>query len=105
MISVAPEPGLEALAPGCCAISVGGRLLVLVWPDPGVQPAPAALPELVTRCRRLRDASGFNRLRLVIASSEPSSAQQRLAPLFAKAAGGDARAYPFCEAPLEGRKG
>ena len=92
-ISVAPAPGLEALAPGCCLISVGGRLLVLVWPDPGVQPVAAALPELVTQGRRLRDAAGFNRLRVVIASSEPSNEQRRLAPLFTEAAGGDPRLH------------
>lgn len=92
-ITVGTEPELAALAPGCRSISVGGRLLVLIWPDPGPQALIAALPEVVKRGRRLRDAAGFNRLRLVIASTESSSGQQRLAPLFADVARGDERLH------------
>ena len=57
------------------SIAVGGRLLVLVVVADDWLTTMNELGALLERGRQLRDCRGFNRFRLVVATSEPHAAQ------------------------------
>lgn len=52
-------------------LEVGNRLLVLILTDPDWRPLASGLPDLFEAGRALRDAEGWNRFRLVIATTDP----------------------------------
>jgi len=64
--------------PGDYLLRIGGRLLVLVVLAPSWRPLAAVLGELFERGRAERDAEGFNRFRLVVATEDPESASREL---------------------------
>lgn len=66
----APPPELADL-PVERILAVGGRLLVLVCERDYRPPDPAALHRLGAQALRLRDARGFNRVRIVLVADDP----------------------------------
>ena len=64
------------------AITVGGRLLVLVVLADELPTIMNQLGEILERGRRLRDCEGLNRFRLVVATPDPQAAQPHLAAHF-----------------------
>ncbi|MCU0934949.1 MAG: hypothetical protein MUF66_02495 [Gammaproteobacteria bacterium] len=63
-------------------IDVGGRLLVYVLEPPGPAELDATLGELTRAGRAERDASGFNRLRVVVAAADPAPLEDPAHTLF-----------------------
>lgn len=81
-IDVQHAPSGFAGLPGDCLIAVGTRLLVLLivtahWPE-----VSRNLESLVNRGRELRDGGGFNRIRIVLATPQPTAAQAVLMEQF-----------------------
>ena len=74
-------------------IDIGGRLLVLVIETDHWETLPARLATLLAQGRRLRDAEGFNRFRLVIATPEVAAAQAALTAQFTALANRDERLH------------
>lgn len=76
---------------------IGNRLLVYV----ALAPASlvAATRALVAAGRRERDARGWNRFRLVLATEAPEAERTAAADAFASAAAGDERAHLHVLAP------
>jgi len=76
-----------------CLISVGGRLLILVLycDDAGLM--CRVLGELLAEGRRLRERRGYNRFRLVIASSLPDAMAPVLEGCFNRMEGMDGRMH------------
>jgi len=68
-IGVVEAPPAFGAWPRCRLISVGGRLLILVVRSDDPDTLHRMLGSLLLEGRRLREARGFNRFRLVIATA------------------------------------
>lgn len=79
--------------PGARLISAGGRLLVLVLDGDDSVAIRRGLPALVASGRRMRDARGFNRFRLVVATSLPEALASSLMSCFENLEGKDDRLH------------
>ena len=92
-IVVVPDPDGFAGLPVDFLLRVGGRLMVGIW----ASDAPGDVGEILSRCfsagRALRDAEGFNRFRLVVASDDPDADANRLRPAFDGLAALDAKLH------------
>ena len=98
-VAAAP-PGLDDL-PLHRTVNVGGRLLVVVAREPDPVELAERLEDLVPRLVRLRDAQGFNRLRLVVTAAHAADADRVLAAPFAAVAGTDERVHLHVITPAE----
>jgi len=67
-------------------VSVGKRLLILVLQCDDCAVLQRSLPSLVGAGRRMRDARGFNRFRLVVGTSRPDAMASSLMPGFERLA-------------------
>lgn len=74
-------------------IEVGGRLLVEVFDTDDAGQAAAHLPRWVAAVVAERDARGFNRARIVIATGEPGRMQARVQDAFDAVPGRDERTH------------
>jgi hypothetical protein len=74
-------------------VSVGNRLLILVLRCDDCVAMQRSLGLLREAGRRLRDAHGYNRFRLVVATSRPDDMALSLAPYFENPQGGDERLH------------
>jgi hypothetical protein len=92
-IAMEPCPRLFGEWPGGWLVSVGNRLLVLVLPCDDRVAMQRRLGSLCEAGRRLRDARGFNRFRLVVATSRPEDMALSLVPLFDDLEAGDERLH------------
>ena len=91
-----PEP--FAGLPVDALVRIGGRLLVVLCAPTGRREIEAALARIVTVGLTIRDAEGFNRLRIVVVTVD-DDAGPVLTPLFANATGRDERAFLHVVAP------
>jgi hypothetical protein len=64
------------------AVEVGGRLLIHVSLDRGLDDLAHDLARIILEGMRKRDDSGFNRFRYVVATDAPEAAEKALVPLF-----------------------
>lgn len=83
------------------SIDIGGRLLVLVAGAAAHSGTSRTWTDLVSRGREIRDARGFNRLRLVIAASGSAAADEELHTRFQELAGDDDRLHLHVLGPKE----
>ncbi len=65
-------------------LEVGGRLLVMVCSSAHWRKADAALERILEVGLRARDAAGFNRLRIVVATPDPATAEPDLSAHFSR---------------------
>jgi len=81
-IRVEPPPAALAGLPVERALNVGGRLLVLICSNEADPPDPDQARRLAAEATRLRDALGFNRVRIVFAdpAAEPQDLSKYPAP-------------------------
>jgi hypothetical protein len=77
----------------CIRLVVGNRLLIYVLEAASGSAAPDDVAGLATRGPAERDARGFNRFRLVVASERPAELRARADESFARIAGHDDRAH------------
>ena len=85
-----PEP--FAGLPVDALVRIGGRLLVVLCAPTGRREIEAALARIVTVGLTIRDAEGFNRVRVVVVTAD-DDVEPVLAARFADTAGGDDRAF------------
>jgi hypothetical protein len=90
-VAAAP-PGLDDL-PLHRTVNVGGRLLVVVVREPDPGELAERLDELIPRLVGLRDAEGFNRVRLVVTAAHAGGTETVLTEAFAAVAGSDDRVH------------
>ena len=95
-----PGADFAGLPPGYL-IEIGGRLLVLVIETDQWEALSPPLETLVAHGRRLRDAGGFHRFRLVIATPEFTVARAALARQFAAFADFDERLHLHVLSPAD----
>jgi len=87
--------------PGDYLLRIGGRLLVLVVLAPSWRPLGPVLGELLERGRAERDAEGFNRFRLVVATEDPEAAARELGRILEQLHPQDARLHLHAVAPAQ----
>lgn len=87
------EFGSLAGVPVILALDVGGRLLVVLVEDAALADDGGALREALEAGRRLRDARGMNRFRLVVVSDAAEGVDPSRRRLTAQASFGDERVH------------
>jgi hypothetical protein len=87
-----PEAVFTGLSQGFL-IDIGGRLLVLIIEVDHWEALSPRLETLLAQGRRFRDAEGFNRFRLVIATPEVAAARAALTRQFNALANRDERLH------------
>jgi hypothetical protein len=87
--------------PGDYLLRIGGRLLVLVVLAPSWRPLAGVLGELFERGRAERDAEGFNRFRLVVATEDPQSATRELGAILKQFPLADDRLHLHAVSPAQ----
>ena len=92
-VRVDENPQPFASGPASYLLRIGGRLQVLVIEVAGADAASFNPVPLLERGRQLRDAEGFNRFRLVIATPAADMVQHVLLEHFNAVAGGDERLH------------
>jgi hypothetical protein len=95
-----PGAAFAGLSPGYL-VEIGGRLLVLVIETDHWEALSPPLEILVAQGRRLRDAGGFNRFRLVIATPEVTTARAVLARRFTALPDRDERLHLHVLSPAD----
>jgi hypothetical protein len=95
-----PGADFAGLSPGYL-IEIGGRLLVLVIETDRWEALSPPLETLVSQGRRLRDAGGFRRFRLVIATPKVTAARAALARQFAAFSDRDERLHLHVLSPAD----
>ena len=83
-ISVNEHPEAFGSMRNACLVSIGGQLLILLISTRQWRSLAGRLDELFRQGRHLRDSGGFNRFRLVIATSDTAAADASLTQTFAR---------------------
>jgi hypothetical protein len=79
--------------PPIVRLQVGSRLLIHVVAPPEGAAANGWIEQLAANGRAERDRHGYNRFRLVIASTTPPASIREIQERFARAIGGDEKAH------------
>jgi hypothetical protein len=85
-IRVVQHPAAWSALPVDYALEIGGRLLVVVCLPDRWSEAATCLPELIRKGIQARDRGGFNRIRLVLPTSNRGLAEQALDARFSELA-------------------
>ncbi len=83
----------EAGTRGVLRLAIGGRLLVYVAAEPRRDTSAADLPALLRRGVEDRDANGFNRFRLVLATTDSAALKADAQEALAVIAAGDDKVH------------